>query len=167
MDNLTGQTDTVETQETGGTVTAVTSEEDAAGDGAEAQGEDSGQADAQTQDSGQPADEGQDSDAQDAAAGSDETGSGTADSSTADSGDADSSSSDSTESADAQSSKSGAADSSGENGSNGIYVVEKGDTLAIISRKMYGDLNHVDAICRMNGITDGNLIYVGQKLLLP
>ena len=47
------------------------------------------------------------------------------------------------------------------------YIVEKGDTLAIISRKMYGDLNHVDAICRMNGITDGNLIYVGQKLLLP
>lgn len=167
LDNLTGQTDTVETQETSGTVTAVTSEEDAAGDGAEAQGEDSGQADAQTQDSGQPADEGQDSDAQDAAAGSDETGSGMADSSTADSGDADSSSSDRTESADAQSSKSGAADSSGENGSNGIYVVEKGDTLAIISRKMYGDLTHVDAICRMNGITDGNLIYVGQKLLLP
>ena len=50
---------------------------------------------------------------------------------------------------------------------HGIYVVEKGDTLAIISRKMYGDLTHVDAICRMNGITDGNLIYVGQKLLLP
>ena len=48
-----------------------------------------------------------------------------------------------------------------------LYVVEEGDTLAIISRKMYGDVNHVDAICRMNGITDGNLIYVGQKLLLP
>ena len=61
----------------------------------------------------------------------------------------------------------GTAADSGENGSNGIYIVEKGDTLAIISRKMYGDLNHVDAICRMNGITDGNLIYVGQKLLLP
>ena len=56
---------------------------------------------------------------------------------------------------------------SDENGSNGIYVVEKGDTLAIISRKIYGDLTHVDAICRMNGISDGNIIYIGQKLLLP
>ena len=54
-----------------------------------------------------------------------------------------------------------------DNGSDGVYVVEKGDTLAIISKKMYGDVNHVDAICRMNGISDGNLIYVGQKLLLP
>lgn len=53
------------------------------------------------------------------------------------------------------------------NGSDGVYIVEKGDTLAIISRKMYGDVTHVDAICKMNGITDGNLIYVGQKLLLP
>ena len=53
------------------------------------------------------------------------------------------------------------------NGSDGIYVVEQGDTLAIISRKMYGDVGHVDAICRMNGLEDGNLIYIGQKLLLP
>lgn len=53
------------------------------------------------------------------------------------------------------------------NGSDGVYVVEKGDTLAIISKKMYGDVDHVDAICRMNGISDGNLIYIGQKLLLP
>lgn len=56
---------------------------------------------------------------------------------------------------------------SSENGSDGVYVVEQGDTLAIISRKVYGDVSHVDAICRMNGLTDGNLIYVGQKLLLP
>ena len=55
----------------------------------------------------------------------------------------------------------------GGNGSDGVYVVEQGDTLAIISRKMYGDVSHVDAICRMNGLTDGNLIYIGQKLLLP
>ena len=54
-----------------------------------------------------------------------------------------------------------------QNGSDGVYIVEEGDTLAIISRKMYGDVDHVDAICRMNGIADGNLIYVGQKLLLP
>ena len=46
-------------------------------------------------------------------------------------------------------------------------MVEKSDELASISRKMYGELNHVDAICRRNGIKDGNLIYVGQKLLLP
>ena len=56
---------------------------------------------------------------------------------------------------------------SGENGGDGVYVVEEGDTLAIISKKMYGDVDHVEAICKMNGITDGNLIYVGQKLLLP
>ena len=55
----------------------------------------------------------------------------------------------------------------GVNGSDGVYVVEQGDTLAIISRKTYGDVTHVDAICKMNGLTDGNLIYVGQKLLLP
>ena len=72
--------------------------------------------------------------------------------------------------------------SSGEGGENGagsdavstmqemsedIYVVEKGDTLARISKKVYGDIGHVDAICRMNGLKDGNLIFIGQKLLLP
>ncbi len=48
-----------------------------------------------------------------------------------------------------------------------IYIVQKGDTLATISQKTYGDANHVDAICKMNGLEDGNLIYIGQKLLLP
>lgn len=57
--------------------------------------------------------------------------------------------------------------SSGSNGSDGVYIVEQGDTLAVISRKTYGDVSHVDAICKMNGLTDGNLIYVGQKLVLP
>ncbi|MEG0190320.1 MAG: LysM domain-containing protein [Lachnospiraceae bacterium] len=51
--------------------------------------------------------------------------------------------------------------------SKNIYIVKQGDTLAKISRKSYGDLAHVDAICRMNGLQDGNLIYIGQKLLLP
>ena len=54
-----------------------------------------------------------------------------------------------------------------DNVNGGVYVVEQGDTLAIISQKTYGDLTHVDAICKMNGLTDGNLIYIGQKLLLP
>ena len=57
--------------------------------------------------------------------------------------------------------------SSSTNGSDGVYVVEKGDTLAIISKKLYGDVTHIDAICRMNGLSNGNLIYIGQKLLLP
>ena len=71
------------------------------------------------------------------------------------------------EGADADEAQTDAGTASGANGSNGVYVVEKGDTLAIISKKMYGDVSHIDAICRMNGISDGNLIYIGQKLLLP
>ena len=47
------------------------------------------------------------------------------------------------------------------------YVVQKGETLAGISKKLYGDTSHVKAICKMNGLSDGNLIYIGQKLLLP
>ncbi len=48
-----------------------------------------------------------------------------------------------------------------------MYVVKQGDTLASISRKQYGDTSHVNAICKANGLEDGNLIFVGQKLLLP
>lgn len=47
------------------------------------------------------------------------------------------------------------------------YVVQRGDTLATISRKLYGDTSYVDAIARMNGLADGDFIYIGQKLLLP
>ena len=47
------------------------------------------------------------------------------------------------------------------------YVVRKGDTLDGISVKVYGDASHVEALCKMNGLSDGNLIYIGQKLLLP
>ena len=49
----------------------------------------------------------------------------------------------------------------------GEYVVQKGDTLEIISRINYGDGSYVKAICELNGLEDGNLIYIGQKLLLP
>ena len=147
LDALADTSGTVETRETSGSVTAVTSEEQT-GDG---QTEEDQSADAQETDgqSGQAGEEQSSNDQTSEAAGA--------------------------ESADAQGTEdqTGQAESdqisagSGENGSNGVYVVEEGDTLAIISRKMYGDVNHVDAICRMNGITDGNLIYVGQKLLLP
>ncbi len=48
-----------------------------------------------------------------------------------------------------------------------VYVVEKGDTLASISKKVYGDITRVSDICELNGLEDGNLIFIGQKLLLP
>lgn len=48
-----------------------------------------------------------------------------------------------------------------------FYIVKKGDTLASISKKIYDSEDHVEAICKMNGLEDGNLIYIGQKLLLP
>ena len=160
LDTLAGATDTVETS---GTVTAVTPE-DGAGDGA---GDSSDEA----------AGDGTEETAADASSGADndQTADGqAADTQSADTQSVDAQSAD-TQSANALSSDAQSSDegSSGDiivtegNGSDGVYTVEEGDTLAIISRKMYGDVTHVDAICRMNGITDGNLIYVGQKLLLP
>lgn len=50
---------------------------------------------------------------------------------------------------------------------NEVYTVQKGDTLASISKKVYGDTTRVAEICKINGLEDGNLILVGQKLLLP
>lgn len=47
------------------------------------------------------------------------------------------------------------------------YIVQKGDTLDKISLKIYGTTSETDAICSMNGLADGNLIFIGQKLLLP
>lgn len=125
LDTLAGRTDTVETRETSGEVTAVTSEEQA--------GEDQGEQPVAGEEEAQAADKDP--------AGTDET-----------------------QAADPEGQ---AVTASEGNGSDGVYIVEEGDTLAIISRKIYGDVTHVDAICRMNGITDGNLIYIGQKLLLP
>lgn len=147
LDALADTSGTVETRETSGSVTAVTSEEQT-GDG---QTEEDRSADAQETDgqSGQAGEEQSSNDQTSEAAG------------------ADSADAQGTEDQTGQAESDQISAGSGENGSNGVYVVEEGDTLAIISRKMYGDVNHVDAICRMNGITDGNLIYVGQKLLLP
>ena len=165
LDTLAGATDTVETS---GTVTAVTPE-DGAGDGAgDSSDEAAGDGTEETAaDASSGADDAQSSDGQAADTQSADTQS--VDAQSADTQSANAQSSDA-QSSDAQSSDEG---SSGDiivtegNGSDGVYTVEEGDTLAIISRKMYGDVTHVDAICRMNGITDGNLIYVGQKLLLP
>ncbi|WP_346906681.1 LysM peptidoglycan-binding domain-containing protein [Faecalicatena orotica] len=145
--NSSADTQSVEAKETNGSVTAVTGE---------AAGKQIGEGD-----SGQAAEE-EDKNVPDGSAGDagtqDVDKPDAADNKNADAGNADS-----------QDADSGKEDSkeAGANGSDGVYIVEQGDTLAIISKKMYGDISHVDAICKMNGLTNGNLIYVGQKLVLP
>lgn len=47
------------------------------------------------------------------------------------------------------------------------YVVAAGDNLNSISVRFYGDKTMVDAIMTKNGISDPNMIYFGQVLLLP
>ncbi len=47
------------------------------------------------------------------------------------------------------------------------YVVQKGDNLMAISQSLYNTTSKVDEICALNGIEDMDLIYEGQKLLLP
>ncbi len=153
LDTLAGTTDEVETRETSGSVTAVTEEQTKDGQAA-----DSGQEEKTENEAGQNS-TGHSDVATSAETTREENAAGAADT-TADTENG-------SDSAAAQDSTSIDSTSSGENGSDGVYIVEEGDTLAIISKKMYGDVTHVDAICKMNGITDGNLIYVGQKLLLP
>ena len=47
------------------------------------------------------------------------------------------------------------------------YVVERGDNLAEICRRFYGDTSRMYEICRINNIADPNQIQRGQKILLP
>lgn len=47
------------------------------------------------------------------------------------------------------------------------YVVVSGDTLADISYKLYQTYTKVKAIMELNNISDPDLIYVGQKLIVP
>ena len=47
------------------------------------------------------------------------------------------------------------------------YEVERGDTLYTISRKIYGDITHVEKICEVNRISDPDHIHYGQKIILP
>ena len=49
----------------------------------------------------------------------------------------------------------------------GFYVVQQGDKLLDISRKVYGNDQMVAAICEANGITDINHIQTGDRLTLP
>ena len=54
---------------------------------------------------------------------------------------------------------------SGEPG--GTYTVQSGDTLALIARDIYGDLNLYEEICAFNQIADCNVIEIGDVIQLP
>lgn len=47
------------------------------------------------------------------------------------------------------------------------YVVKKGDSLAQIARKFYGNTSKIQEICALNGIEDPDQIRPGQNILLP
>lgn len=47
------------------------------------------------------------------------------------------------------------------------YIVKKGDTLVTISGKLYDSDEYIETIQKINGIEDKDVIYEGQKLLLP
>lgn len=48
-----------------------------------------------------------------------------------------------------------------------VYEVKKGDTLAKICIRFYGNEDRIPEICTINHIQDKNTILYGQKLLLP
>lgn len=47
------------------------------------------------------------------------------------------------------------------------YVIRSGDTLIGISSSLYGSEEYVDAICKLNNISNPDNIQIGQKILLP
>ena len=48
-----------------------------------------------------------------------------------------------------------------------IYIVGDGETLYGICYKLYGNLNQLEKICQLNGLSDQNRIISGQNLILP
>jgi nucleoid-associated protein YgaU len=47
------------------------------------------------------------------------------------------------------------------------YIIQKGDTLAKICLRYYGNLSNIDKICEMNQIENKDNIQYGQKIILP
>ena len=45
-----------------------------------------------------------------------------------------------------------------------VYIIQKGDCLSVIAQR-YG--NTVKTLCELNNIKNPNLIYAGNKLLVP
>ena len=49
----------------------------------------------------------------------------------------------------------------------GYYIVQPGDSMISISKKIYQDASHVADLCAANGIENVDNIKVGKKLILP
>ena len=49
----------------------------------------------------------------------------------------------------------------------GYYIVQPGDSMISISKKIYQDASHVTDLCAANGIENVDNIKVGEKLILP
>lgn len=49
----------------------------------------------------------------------------------------------------------------------GYYIVQPGDSMISISKKIYQDASHVADLCAANGIENVDNIRVGEKLILP
>lgn len=47
------------------------------------------------------------------------------------------------------------------------YTIQPGDTLSKISKQRYGTMDMVEQICQMNNLSEEQIIYPGQKILLP
>lgn len=47
------------------------------------------------------------------------------------------------------------------------YVIRPGDTLYQISMEKYGNMDAVSEICRLNGLSENEIIYPGQIIVLP
>ena len=47
------------------------------------------------------------------------------------------------------------------------YVVKKGDTLVTIARRLYGSDDYVEKMQSLNQLENRDIIYEGQKLLIP
>lgn len=51
--------------------------------------------------------------------------------------------------------------------SQGYYIVQKGDSLVGICKRIYQTTAMMDKLCEVNEIEDADSIYAGQKLILP
>lgn len=49
----------------------------------------------------------------------------------------------------------------------GTYTVKSGDSISLIARDIYGNIDAWEALCKFNGLADCNAIEVGQVLKLP